>query len=146
SFISPPPKITGTIAANLHLDLPHQDTAVMAGRGGLAINGLQKGNFKAEQITSDVALESNAVFFDNINMRQGPGVANGSLKFNIRIPSVLSIDLTTQNWPIDLPSHTALALSGNTKLELDVKNKTANGPLNLNTTIAFNKKSVGNLA
>ncbi|HEV8293435.1 MAG TPA: hypothetical protein VGP94_15970, partial [Tepidisphaeraceae bacterium] len=147
SFISPPPKITGAIAAQLHLDLPHQDSAVMAGRGDLSISGLQKGNFKAEQITSNLAIESNSLFFDNITLRQGAGSATGSLKFNLRQPSVLSIDLTSQNWPVEnLPSHLALQLSGNTKIELDIKNKTANGPLQLNTALALNQKSVGNIS
>jgi hypothetical protein len=146
SFIAPPPKITGNIAAQLHLDLPHQDTAVMTGRGDLAVTGLEKGNFKAEQITSKLAIESNSLFFDNINLHQGAGVANGSLKLNIRQPSVLSIDLTSQNWPLDLPSNVSLQLSGNTKIELDVKNKSANGPLNLNSTLALKRKAVGTLA
>jgi hypothetical protein len=128
----------------LHLDLPHQDTAVMAGRGELAVIGLEKGNFKAEQITSKIAIESNSLFFDSITMRQGAGAANGSLRFNLRQPSVLSIDLTTQNWPIEnLPSNLAVRLTGNTKVELDVKNKTANGPLRLNTALALRKKPIG---
>jgi len=147
SFISPPPKIAGAIAAQLHMDFPHQDRAVMAGRGDIAITGLQKGNFKAEQIAGQLAVESNSLFFDNITMRQGPGSATGSLKFNLRQPSLLSIDLVSQNWPIEnLPSHLALQLSGNTKIELDVKNKSATGPLQLNTAIALNQKSVGNVS
>jgi len=147
SFISPPPKISGVVAAQLHVDIPHQDRNVMAGRGEVSITGAQKGKFKAEQITSKLTIESDTFFFDDIILRQGPGTANGSFKFNLRQPSVLSIELASQNWPIEnFASRLAVQFSGSTKLELDVKNKTANGPLNFNSALALNQKPVGNIA
>src|SRR5258706_915867 len=80
-------------------------------------------------------------------MREGEGSANGSLKINPRQPSFLSIALTSKNWPIEnLPSHLPLQISGNTKIELDVKNKTATGPLQVNSTLALSQKSLGNIA
>src|SRR5207248_1951469 len=67
--------------------------------------------------------------------------------YNLRQPTVFTIDLTSQNWPIEnLPSQLALQLTGNTKIELDVKNQTATGPLQLNSTLALSQKPIGNIA
>ncbi|HEV8604124.1 MAG TPA: hypothetical protein VGQ99_02085 [Tepidisphaeraceae bacterium] len=147
SFFSPPPNLAGTVAAQLHLDLPHQDRALMAGRGDWSIKNLQQGKFKADETAGRLAIESDGLFFDDVTLRQGSGSAKGSIKTNFRELTRLAIELNTQNWPLEnLPSNLALQFSGNAKVEIDTRQKTATGPLQLNTAITINRKPVGNLS
>ncbi len=146
SFISPPPNIAGTLAAQLQLDLPHQDRALMAGRGNLSIRNLQQGNFRADEIAGRLTIESDGLFFDDVTLRQGAGSAKGSLKTNFRELSRLAIELSAQNWPLEnLPSNLALQLSGNAKVEINTHQRTLTGPLQLSTAITLQQKPVGNL-
>jgi hypothetical protein len=147
AFFSPPSDMLGTLAANLHLDLPHQSRTTMTGKGEWSINGFEKNNVKAEQITGLLAVDSDNLIFHNIKMREGSGSADGSVRFNLREPAHLSIQVSSQNWPIEnLASQLALQLSGTAKVELNAKEKTATGPLQLNTAINLKNKPVGNLS
>jgi hypothetical protein len=146
ALFSPPPDFVGILAAQLNLELPNTDRALMRGRGEFSIAGLKKDKFKAEQAVGRVVIQGDTAVFSDVVMRQGSGIASGTIRMSLREPNRMTVDLKSQDWPVEeVAPNLALQLTGNTKVDLDLRQKMATGPLQVNTGISLRGRPVGNL-
>lgn len=144
AFVEPPPNAQGKLHARIHLEWPHQKREEMTVTGDWAIDNLKKGTFVAQKAAGKINMQDDQVTVAPIVLHQGNGQLQGSLKYSMNSQDHLALDAAATDWPIDLPSaRGSLQVSAQTRLDINLKDKSATGPLKLSAAARLYDRDLG---
>jgi len=148
AFFQPPPKAQGLLReAAVHIEWPHTSMDELTATGNWVIENFSKGSLLAEQISGKLAMKGEDLTINDIVLRQKDGVAKASLTYNLGDTDHLGLELATQDWPLELPrSEGSLKISGNTRLDIDLKRQAATGPVDLSASAVLYERPFGTIS
>jgi hypothetical protein len=146
-FISPPPKLRGTLAANWTMHAPHLDFSRLKidSRVPWKIRGFAAGAVSADEINGEIHADEGNVNIDHVSIRKTTGgEINAGVSFRLKTPSQMKVGATASAWPIALPGASVLAYGQtNQPIEIDLKNRRFVGSFKLDAYPALGEMKAG---
>lgn len=131
ALLDPPSDAEGVLTqARLRFVWPRGEGEPMRMDGTWALRDLVKENFAAKSITGRLEMRGDDLVLPDVELRQEDGVAKGTIQYNVRDRSRARVELAGENWPLHLLETAGhFVLNFNTNLDLNLKEKSATGPL-----------------
>jgi hypothetical protein len=146
-FISPPPQLRGTLAANWTMHAPHLDFSRLKidSRGPWKIRDFAAGPVSADEVTGEIHADEGDVNINHISLRKtAGGEITAGLSFRLKTPTQMKLSATASAWPIALPGASVLAFGQtNAPLEIDLKAKRLEGSFKLDAYPALGDIKAG---
>lgn len=143
ALVDPPPHLTGTLGAEVRMDLPEGDRSRLSVEGDWLIRDLQRGPFRAERILGRLGLEDRVLVLDDIQLNQQLGRGVVEARYDLRQRNQLSVLADLKDWPVELSQGPLLAnVTGGTRVKIDLAQKSAVGPAELNASVQLRGKDL----
>lgn len=131
ALLDPPSDAEGVLTeAKLRFVWPRGEGEPVQMDGTWALRDLVKENFAAKTITGRLEMRGDDLVLPDVELRQEDGIARGTIQYNLRDRSRARVELAADNWPLRLLETTGhFVLNFNTNLDLNLKEKSATGPV-----------------
>lgn len=135
----------GTFNGSWTIDLPQLKPKWMEMEGNFHAKQVKAMGFAAQSVEGTMHLDDGVLAVGPVVMRQGEGLINA--RANLRLAEINKIhaQVTAAAWPVN-SGQGRLEVWTNTALDLDLKEKTATGPLDLTAEASLGDKPLGKLA
>jgi len=112
--------------------------------GGWSAEAVRIPPFRAERASGKVHIADGLVRFDEIQLEQAAGQAQGRMQFRLDRPQLLTLGFKTQDWPVRWEDRALeLYLDGTADAQVDVLAKTLNGEGQLAGHLLWQEKELG---
>ena len=142
-----PIECQGQAGAQLQLTVPdfRMERAVAYGRWEVADLNLPP--FEAKEGQGQIRISDGLVKFDEIELTQGQGRAQGAMQFRLDQPQRLSIKFNTTGWPVRWNTQPVVVVADSeANLELDVVKKSLDGKGRLSSRLLWQDKELGRMS
>lgn len=120
-LIDAPVKLTGTVVADVHVQLPQLDPRELRLSGQWELAGLEGEGLRAATGRGDVDFFDNIVRLENLHLHQNDGALTGRAELDLRRIRQLLADVDVHGWSVSLPEHDVYAkLHGKARLDVDM--------------------------
>jgi hypothetical protein len=136
--------LSGQLAeASCRLELPRTlDPARVAFDSNYVLVGLDANGFKADRIEGNATLDGGVLKLAPLAAQNGPGRLDAAATWDMSNPRHVITEAKLVKWPAVTRRGTRLALSAETRLDVDLQHKGATGPLTASATFELHDTSL----
>lgn len=139
-----PLKCRGKAKAQLQLAVPDFTIDKTLAYGSWDVEGLSIPPFEARQGHGKLRISGGIARFDEIQLQQGQGEANGSMQFGLDQPQRLSIAFKMADWPLEWePQAVKVLVDSSAELTADVQTKSLDGQAQVTGRLLLDDERLG---
>ncbi|HYE03329.1 MAG TPA: hypothetical protein VD963_08855 [Phycisphaerales bacterium] len=141
-----PLDVAGAMWADVGLRLPDLDPDKLEVDGAVRVGETTAAGYGIEAGTARVRAAAGRVDLSNLTLTRGGGAVTGSLGFAVRTPHRLVVVLESRDWPLAIEgTRVGLLLDGAVDLDIDLRGRSASGPVSLGLDVSVREEPLGRL-
>lgn len=143
-LLEPSLNASGTLSAGIDVVVPDLDPAQARASGAWQLADARAADQAVASGSGLISIQHGVVSLQDIRLTQGEASATGRVQFRADTPQNLRVELSTQQWPLELDDAGLRFLVDSTlALDVDAKARTATGSANLAAKASLGETPVG---